>query len=233
MKLAIMQPYFFPYVGYFQLINSVDEFVVYDNIQYTKKGWINRNRILVNQKDDYITIPLKKDSEFLNVQDRFISETWPLDRKKMLNRVLESYRKAPYFEETFTMFEKCLMVEDNNLFNFILHSLKETLNFLSISTKITVSSSILIDHQLKSEDKVIAICQAQNAKTYINPIGGIELYNKDRFESNGIKLQFQKSNSISYLQYKNEFVPWLSILDVMMFNSKTDIQIFLNNYQLI
>jgi hypothetical protein len=233
MKIGIMQPYFFPYIGYFQLINSVDEFVVYDNIQFTKKGWINRNRILVNHKDDYITIPLKKDSEFLNVQERFISETWPLDRKKMLNRVLESYRKAPYFEQAYALFESCLNCDENNIFNFIHNSLHETLNYLSINTKVVVSSSIEIDHKLKSENKVLAICKKQNATTYINPIGGIDLYSKEKFKSSGINLQFQKSNFIEYKQFNNEFVPWLSILDVIMFNSKNDIQIFLKDYQLI
>ena len=228
-----MQPYFFPYIGYFQLIKSVDEFVIYDNIQFTKKGWINRNRILVNHKDDYISLPLKKDSDYLNINQRFLSDTWSVDRKKFLNRIVESYRKAPHFESAFSLFEKCLMVDESNLFNFIYYSLKETLQFLSISTKITVSSTIEIDNSLKSEDKVLAICKAQNANTYINPIGGIELYSKERFERNGINLQFQKSNPINYLQYKNEFVPWLSILDVLMFNTKEEVKIFLNDYQLL
>lgn len=233
MKIAIMQPYFFPYIGYFQLINSVEEFVIYDNIQFTKKGWINRNRILVNQNEDYISLPLKKDSDYLNVNQRFLSDTWSVDRKKMLNKIVESYRKAPQFEPTYSLFEKCLMIDETNLFDFLHHSLKETLQYLSISSKITVSSTIEIDHQLKSEEKVLAICKAQNTSTYINPSGGIELYSKERFEQNGIKLQFQKSNPINYLQYKNEFVPWLSILDVLMFNTKEEVKIFLNDYQFI
>lgn len=228
-----MQPYFFPYIGYFQLINAVDEFVIYDNIQFTKKGWINRNRILVNQNEDYISLPLKKDSDYLNVNQRFLSDTWPIDSKKILNRTVESYRKAPQFEQVYTLFEKCLKVEEQNLFNFVQNSLIETLNYLSINTKIVESSSIDIDHQLKSEEKVLAICKAKNASTYINPSGGIELYSKERFERNGIKLQFQKSNPIDYLQFKNEFVPWLSILDVLMFNSKEEVKSFLNNYQFI
>jgi hypothetical protein len=233
MKVAIMQPYFFPYIGYFQLINSVDEFVIYDNIQFTKKGWINRNRILVNQKDDFISLPLKKDSDYLNVNQRFLSDTWSVDRKKMLNKIVESYRKAPQFESAYPLFEKCLMIEESNLFGFIHHSLKETLQYLSISTKIKVSSTINIDHQLKSEEKVLAICKAQNASTYINSSGGIELYSKERFEQNGIRLQFQNSNPINYIQYKNEFVPWLSILDVLMFNTKDEIKSFLSDYQFI
>lgn len=232
-KIAIMQPYFFPYIGYFQLINSVDEFVIYDNIQFTKKGWINRNRILVNGKDDYISLPVKKDSDYLNVNQRFLSDTWLVDRKKMLNRVTESYRKAPHFDQIYPLFEKCLNLEEMNLFVFLYSSLKEVLSFIEVPTKIIVSSSIDIDHDLKSEQKVLAICKAQNATTYINPIGGIELYSKERFGLNEITLQFQKSNPINYTQLKNEFVPWLSILDVLMFNSKESVRSFLNDYQLL
>ncbi len=227
-----MQPYFFPYIGYFQLINAVDEFIIYDNIQFTKKGWINRNRILVNYKDEYITLPLKKDSDFLNVNERYLSDSWLVDRKKILNRIVDSYRKAPQFGHVFPLVEKCLSFEEYNLFDFIHNTLQETISFLSISTKITVSSTIDIDHDLKSEEKVLAICKAQRATTYINPIGGVSLYSKERFEQNAIKLQFQKSNPINYLQYRNDFVPWLSIVDVLMFNSKNDVLKYLDSYSL-
>ncbi len=228
-----MQPYFFPYIGYFQLINAVDEFVIYDNIKFTKKGWINRNRILVNNAEEYMTIPLKKGSDFLHVNQRFLSDSWVDDRKKLMNKIIESYRKAPQFEEVYPLFESCLNKDDDNLFAFIYCSLKEILSYLSINTKIVVSSFLQIDHSLKAEDKVIAICNALNASTYINPIGGIELYSKERFNSNGIELHFQKSNQIVYSQFQNEFIPWLSILDVLMFNTKIEIKEYLNEYQLL
>jgi hypothetical protein len=233
MKIAIMQPYFFPYIGYFQLINSVDTFVIYDNIKFTKKGWINRNRILVNNNEDFMTLPLRRGSDFLNVNERYLSETWDIDRKKILNRIFESYKKAPQFENIYPLFESCLNKEEANLFAFIYNSLNQILTYLSITTKIIISSSIQIDHNLKSEDKVIAICEALKASIYINPIGGVELYSKERFNLNGIKLQFQKSNTISYEQYNNEFIPWLSILDVLMFNTRVDVKTFLNEYQLV
>ena len=228
-----MQPYFFPYIGYFQLVNAVDEFVIYDNIQFTKKGWINRNRILVNHKDDYISLPLKKDSDYLNINQRLLADTWNVDRKKMLNRIVESYRKSPQFDQVYVLLENCLNADDSNLFDFILNSLKQILAYLSISSKIVISSSIDIDHDLKSEEKVLAICKAQKAEEYINPIGGLELYSKERFELNGIKLQFQKSKPINYSQYKDEFVPWLSIVDVLMFNTKDEVSFFLREYNLV
>lgn len=229
MNIAIMQPYLFPYIGYFQLMNAVDEFIIYDNIQFTKKGWINRNRILVNGSDAYITLPLKKDSDYLNIKDRYLSDDWILESKKMLNRITESYRKAPYFESVFPLIEKSLLFEDKQLFNFIFNSLNLTKDFLDIKTSFVTSSTIPIDHHLKSTEKVIALCKHQNAKTYINPIGGIELYNKEEFKKEGLELKFIKANNIIYPQFKNDFIPYLSIIDIMMFNSKEEIKNHLNN----
>ena len=229
MNIAIMQPYLFPYIGYFQLMNAVDEFIVYDNIQFTKKGWINRNRILVNGADAYITLPLKKDSDYLDIKDRYLSDDWNTESKKMLNRITESYRKAPYFESVFPLIEKSLLFGDKQLFNFIFNSLNLTKDFLEIKTSFVISSTIPIDHHLKSTEKVIALCKHQNATTYINPIGGVELYSKEEFKNEGLELKFIKANNIIYPQFKNEFIPYLSIIDIMMFNSKEDIKNHLNN----
>jgi hypothetical protein len=231
--IAIMQPYFFPYIGYFQLINAVDEFVIYDDIKFTKKGWINRNRILVNGKDEYITLTLKKDSDFLNVNERFLSETWVNDRKKMLNKIHECYRKAPYYKDCIGMIENCILFEDENLFSFIFNSVKQIVGYLDITTKIIVSSTLNIDSQYKNADKVLEICKKMGANNYINPIGGIELYSKAFFYENEININFQKSNPIEYIQFNNAFVPWLSIMDVLMFNNKERIKLYLKEFVLL
>jgi len=233
MKLAIMQPYFFPYIGYFQLINSVDEFILYDNIEYTKKGWINRNRILCEGKERLITLPLKKNSDYLKVVERELSESWVKDKNKMLNVIKSSYNKSPYFSETSDLIFQCLNNSENNLFKFIYNSIISINGYLDIKTRIIVSSSINVDHTLKSQDKVLSLCKAQNADVYINSIGGVELYDKGIFKQNGIELKFIKSNPIQYKQFNNEFVPWLSIIDVLMFNSKDEIKKYINNYKLI
>ena len=230
MKVAIMQPYFFPYIGYFQLINAVDEFVVYDNIQFTKKGWINRNRILVNGKEEYFSLPLKKDSDFLNICERYLADSWPEERKKMLNRIKESYRKAPHFERVFTVIESALLFEKKNLFEFIFNTILVIKDYLKIKTPLIISSSLLIDHSSKSENKVLEISKARKSTTYLNPIGGLELYSRKNFENEGIKLVFHKSNEIIYKQYDNGFIPFLSIIDVMMFNSIEKIQPFLESF---
>lgn len=229
MKLAIMQPYFFPYIGYFQLINSVDEFVIYDNIQFTKRGWINRNRILVNGKESYISLPLKKDSDYLDVRERYLAQSWSLDRKKMLNRITESYRKAPSFTLAFPVIEKALSFEEDNLFKFIFNTVTLINEYLEIGTKLLISSTLDIDHTLKAEEKVLEICKATKANVYINSIGGLELYNRDNFKKEDIDLHFLKTSDVVYTQFKNDFVPFLSIIDVMMFNSKDRIKHFLNS----
>lgn len=222
-----------PYIGYFQLIKSVDEFIIYDNIQYTKKGWINRNRILVNGKDQIITLPIKKDSDYLNVVERELSESWIKDKNKITNIIKSSYTKSPYFKESSELIFECLNNPEKNLFRFIYDSIILINSYLDIKTSIIISSSIETNHTLKSQDKVLSLCKAQNADVYINSIGGVDLYDKTIFKQNGIKLNFIKSNPINYKQFNNEFIPWLSIIDVLMFNSKEQIQKYLSNYKLI
>lgn len=232
MKVAIMQAYIFPYIGYFQLMNAVDEFVIYDNIEFSKKGWVNRNRILVNGTDSYITFPLKKDSDYLDIKDRYLAEIWVSERKRILNRISESYRKSPNFNSAYPVIERAILSDENNLFTFILNSLNLIKEYLEIETPFVVSSTIPINHDLKAENKVIAICKARKADTYINPIGGVELYSGDNFKKEGVNLRFLKSKDIGYPQFNDDFVPFLSIIDVMMFNSKEETIKMLEMYDL-
>jgi hypothetical protein len=229
-----MQPYFLPYIGYFQLINAVDEFVIYDNIEFTKKGWINRNRILVNGRDAYITLPLKQDSDYLDVRERFLADSWPLEKKTILNKIAGAYRKAPYFEFVYPLIEKIVLFNGNNLFQFIYNSISLVNEYLQIHTPVLVSSTILIDHELQAEKKVVALCKARYAAEYVNPIGGLNLYHKDEFQREGLSLQFLKSDDLVYKQFDHDFVPWLSIVDVMMFNSQDEIMQYLtSSYRLV
>lgn len=216
MRLAIMQPYFFPYIGYFQLIAAVDQFIVYDNIKYTKKGWINRNQILQNGKAMTFTLPLKSDSDYLNVCERQLAVDF--SRDKLLNQFKAAYRRAPYFAKTFPLVEEIVRYQDANLFRYLYNSIVTICRHLGITTKITISSDIAIDHDLKSQDKVLALCEATGASTYVNAIGGFELYSKETFRESGIELNFIKSKPFEYPQLVEPFIPWLSIIDVMMFN---------------
>jgi len=230
MKVAIMQPYFFPYIGYWQLIAAVDKFVIYDNIKYTKKGWINRNKILTNDKAKTFTLPIQKDSDFLDVNQRYISDSW--DKHKMLNLIKASYSRAPQYKKIVSLIEKCLFIENKNLFEFLYINLINVLDFLEIKTDIVISSTLNIDNNLKSKDRVIATCKKLNATQYINPQGGINLYNKLEFEKNRIDLKFLFSDQIVYKQYSDRFLPWLSIIDMLMFNDITTIKKFLQQFTL-
>ena len=211
-----MQPYFFPYIGYFHLIAAVDQFIVYDNIKYTKKGWINRNRMLQNGKDVMFSLPLKSDSDSLDVCERELAADF--NRDKLLNQFTGAYRYAPYFVQVFPLVEQIVRYQDTNLFRFLLHSIVRTCEHVGISTEIRKSSGIAIDHDLKNQDKVLALCEAVGASTYVNAIGGMELYSKETFREKGIELKFIKSKPFEYPQFNDEFVPWLSTIDVMMFN---------------
>jgi len=232
MKLGIMQPYFMPYIGYFQLIAAVDVFIVYDNIKYTKKGWINRNRMLVNGADAIFSLPLKKDSDELDVVKRELSSEF--NREKLLSQFKGAYTKAPYFSEAFPLLENIIRFKNGNLFTYIHHSINEICRHLKIETQIIISSDLLINHELKAQDKVIALCEVMKADTYINTIGGTELYDRNQFLSHGVELQFIKMKSFEYSQFDTPFVPWLSIIDVLMFNPIEVVQECINsNYELI
>jgi hypothetical protein len=232
MKIAIMQPYFLPYIGYYQLIGAVDLFIVYDNIKYTKKGWINRNRMLVNGKDALFSLPLKKDSDALDIRDREVAVDF--DRARLLNQWRGAYGAAPFFEGTFPLLEEIVGFQDHNLFRYLLNSLRMTCAHLGLKTAFKTSSEISIDHSLKFQDKVLALCQATGARTYINAIGGLELYDSDVFAARGIEFRALRTRPFPYEQLGQAHVPYLSIVDLLMFNPVSKLHdIIAENYDLV
>lgn len=232
MKLAIMQPYIFPYIGYFQLIKAVDKFVIYDDVNFINRGWINRNRILVNGKDSLFTIPLKEASQnkLINEIEVNWDDAW---KSKWVKTLEQSYKKAPYFQQVRPIIEQTLEQEKTIFSEIIVENLKLINAYLDITTEIISSSSIYQNTELKAQTRIVDICVQEKANHYINPIGGIELYQKEVFEEQGMKLNFIKSKPVQYPQLKNDFVPWLSIIDVLMFNSVEQIQTFLDSYELV
>lgn len=232
LKIGIMQPYFFPYIGYWQLINAVDIFVLYDDVNYIKSGWINRNNILLNGEAHKISLSLNQASSY-----KKINEITALDdeikKKKMLNCINATYSHALYFKQVFPMIEDIINFENPNLALLLENQIRQISNYLNINTKIISSSSIKKDNSLKGQDRVIEICKKNNAQQYINSIGGFDLYNKEDFAKNNLNLSFIKPKNIIYKQFNNEFVPWLSIIDVMMFNSPEKIKEMLDDYELL
>ncbi len=233
MKIAIMQPYFCAYIGYYQLINSVDKFVICDNLQYTKRGWFNRNRILDNGTGSIFTIPIKKDSSYLNVNHRYLAENSIKARMKTLSQIQSFYKKAPFFSQNYHIVRRLFIQENNNLFDFIYFSVVELCSYLGIKTQIILNSSLDIDHNIKPpQNIVIETCKFLKTDMYINSIGGKELYNKEYFKKEGIDLRFIKSKKIKYAQFNHKFVSWLSVIDVLMFNDIEQIKSYLNEYEL-
>ena len=234
MKLAIMQPYVFPYIGYFQLIHAVDKFIFYDDVSFIKKGWINRNNILINDAAFLFSIPCKNISQnkLINEVDLFFDTN---EKERFLRRIELAYKKADEFDNFFPVLE-----------NFILNDSSAKISELAINSVIVVSKYLKLDVQfeyssrihadsriLEKEKRIQHIVNKEGADIYINPIGGKELYSKEDFESKGLKLQFIESENIKYKQYSTSFVPWLSIIDVLMFNDIKESNEFIRQYKLI
>lgn len=229
-----MQPYVFPYIGYFQLIKSVDVFVFYDDVNYIKQGWINRNKILVSGKELLYTIPLKDASSFNTIRETEVNvHLFVKWRAKFLRTLEQSYKKAPYFEEVYKLIVNILDNDFTLIADLANESIIKISAYLGIITKFLCSSSDYPDTKsLDRESRLIEIIKRNNAVCYINPIGGQELYTKEFFLKKGIELSFIKSKQINYKQFNNEFIPWLSIVDVMMFNSPEEVNSMLDQYEL-
>ncbi len=230
--LGIMQPYVFPYIGYFQLINAVDKFVVYDDVAFINKGWINRNNILVGGKASMFTIPLVGAS-----QNRLIREieidNLTIWSKKFLKTIEQSYKKAPFYQEGIAILEQVFKCPSNNIAELATTSLKETCKYLKINTEIVESSSVYNNQNLKAQARILDICLQEEATRYINPIGGIAIYDKQLFADNNILLNFIKSKPVIYKQFGQGFVPWLSMIDVLMFCSVDEIHAHLIKFELV
>ena len=232
MKLGIMQPYFFPYIGYWQLMNAVDTYIIYDDVNYIKGGWINRNRVLINGKPKYINLILEGASPNMLIRDVRVRND-SITQRKLLNTLKMNYAKAPYFHEAYPLIESIILFETKSAVEYLEHQIRCIANYLKIDADIILSSRIEKDDLLKGEAKVISICKSMHADTYINAIGGRGLYSFDTFHKNGIELNFLETTDIIYKQYSNEFVPNLSIIDVMMFNSVDKIRKLLHYCRII
>jgi|SRR5690606_3184039 len=234
MKIAVMQPYIFPYIGYFQMVNAVDKFVFYDDVNYIKQGWINRNRILGSNKDYLFTVPLKNASSFSLISETLINEVlfekWKL---KFLQTIQQSYKKAPHFERVFDMLKTFFNSNYVSISEMAIESVKLVSEYLGLDTEFVLSSETYQNKELERQERLIDICKTENANHYINALGGQELYKKEDFLKEGIQLDFIKTQQIEYKQFNNEFMPWLSIIDVLMFNSKEEIAEMLNKYELV
>ena len=233
MTAAVMQPYLFPYIGYFQMINAVDVFVFYDDVNFIKGGWINRNRMLINGSEKLFTVPLKDASSFKLIREIEVNTELPA-YSKLLTTIGQSYKKAPFFPDVFPMIEKVFRSQNSTIADLAMLSIQAVNDYLGITTVLKRSSvDFAQTKDLQRAERLIAICKQAGAEKYINAVGGQELYAKEYFATKGIDLKFIKSEPIDYKQFDNDFVPWLSIIDVLMFNSVEEIHKLLNKFEIL
>lgn len=226
-NIAVMQPYFFPYIGYFYLINSVDLFVSFDDVNFIKKGWINRNRILLNNSDHKICLSIQKMSQNKKINESFISE--PQEEKKILLRlIIEAYKKAPYFDENIEKIKALILLKEDNIAVYNTQNLQSLSEYLDIKTKFIYSSQVPQDINAIREYKILNILQNFGATTYINASGGVDLYDRSFFSKYNIDLKFVSTCPAIYKQGKNKFIENLSIIDVLMYAGKSKLIEFLN-----
>ena len=232
MKIAIMQPYLFPYLGYFQLIHAVDTFVFYDDVNFIKRGWINRNQILIDNKAALFTVPLKKASQnnLINEIDMAIDEKW---LSQFFKTIEQNYKNAPYFDDTFLILKKVFGKKQTKISSLAIDSVFQISKYLQLNTKFEVSSiaySNSID--LIKAERLIAICKEKGYDHYVNPSGGKELYQKNTFDKENIILSFIDNELLPYTQFGNKFVNGLSIIDVLMFNTLEETKKLMSQYSL-
>ena len=217
--IAMMQPYWFPYLGYFQLIQAADVFVIGDDLQYINRGWVNRNRILANGEPWLFSLPLKKGHHELPINQRELSDTVAQDNAKLLRTLSLHYGRAPYRDQVMPLLERLLQHPEPNLALYLEHSLRELCAHLGITTPIVRGSEQAIGAVEDKQDRVVKLVRHLGGNRYLNPIGGLELYEDKYFQDHGLELRFHRMDDLSYPQFKKPFVPNLSIIDVLMFNT--------------
>lgn len=232
-SVGIVQPYLFPYIGYFQLISAVDTFIFYDDVHFITRGWINRNRILINGLSKYFTVPCRNAS-----QNRLIYEVeHAMDEKergRLLRKIRFSYSNSPNFDRVYPIIKTVINKNTEYISDLAITSVKETMEYVGIQTETKISSEHYSNRNLDRADRLIDICHQEGATRYINPIGGREIYDKSYFEEQDIDLRFLKPRITEYDQNIESFVPWLSIIDILMFNSAEKVRNqFLNHYELV
>lgn len=232
--LGIMQPYCFPYIGYLQLVNRVDTFVFLDDVNFIKKGWIHRNQIAQNGQAVLFSIPLKEASQNRLIHEIEVDSSFPTWREKFFKTLDQSYKKAPHYGAVLPWVKDVLYRSDlPKIGELAFGSIEATCRYLDIQTKLVPSSQVYGQHEAKGQERILAICQAEYATHYINPIGGQELYDAQAFLQHGIELSFLKSRLTPYPQGKEPFIPWLSILDVLFWNDPFQVRTLLDSYDLV
>jgi len=233
MTLAIMQPYLFPYIGYFQLMHAADTFLLLDDVAWINRGWINRNRILVQGQPQYLSFPVAGASQNKTIRELELvtPDGWKSNIEKTL---IMAYKKAPQFEVFFPVLRSILYADIRNLSAYIFHSLHTLCQYMQLSVALLPGTGGYANAALKGQDRILDLCRQENASVYVNPPGGASLYEAGRFRHEGVQLLFLQPTLAPYQQRGvSEFVPALSIIDVLMNCEPAQVQQQLTQYQLV
>jgi hypothetical protein len=227
-----MQPYFFPYVGYFSLFDAVDTFVIYDDVNYIKKGWVNRNNFFSLAGPQRFTLPISKASQNTKICDLRLQ---PLEESKIqfFKKLAHAYGKAPYYSAVMALLTDIFDCNSAMLGDFLVNALARVNTYLDITVDIIRSSQCQLGAGLSGEERIIHIAKSLHAEKYITAIGGMHLYSDSAFQEHGMTLQFLKHKGTDYQQFSDIHTPYLSIIDVLMFNSPDDAMRIVKNYELI
>lgn len=214
MNLVIMQPYLFPYLGYVQLMHVAETFVIYDDAQFMKGGWINRNRILGVGGPQFVTLNLSGASANKAINEVAIGS----NLQKLRKTIEQTYAKAPYADQGLTYIDACFECSDQNLAGFVGNSLQLLAQRLGLTPQFMWSSELKRNRDLAAEDAVLEMCKLLSATHYINAEGGQDLYHAERFAAQNCRLSFLQHVPTDYPQIKNKgaFEPRLSVIDAIM-----------------
>ncbi len=231
-RLAVMQPYLFPYIGYFHLMHAVDRFIVLDDVAYIKRGWINRNRILIDGQPARFTLPVRDASQNrpIRAHERADDERW---RARFLRTLESSYHRAPHFVPAFELVTTVLDDPERHLSPWLATSLQRICSYLSLPVKIVPTSSVYGNAGLGKQDRMIDFCRREDATQLVNASGGMPLYAVEDFGAAAIDLRFVRPLFTPYPNARGTFVPALSILDVLMHNHPDEVRERLLTYDLV
>ena len=229
MKIAIMQPYFFPYLGYFQLADKVDEFVFLDDVNYFKKGFISRNAILQNGSHFAFSVSISKAS-----QNKKINElSYTGEFEKLFALLRHNYGRCTFFQQVMPIVESVCKSANQNVALKNAASISSVFQYLEDTKVFKTASQLNLDPGLRGADRLISVCKELGASTYVNAIGGVGLYKPQVFEEHGIELQFLKPQLQAYSQECEGFVPGLSVIDAMMRLDQRELRMHLKAGELI
>jgi len=231
-SIAIMQPYFLPYLGYFQLLSACDTFIFLDDVNYIKRGYINRNRILINNDEYLFTLPVEKSSQYKKINQLQLHQP-EIYIRKISKQIRFAYKQAPFYKEVYPFFDDILKPFSDLLCDFVSGTVMDVAAELGICCEFKHASSYYLDGNIDKDMRIYNLCKRQKGQCYINPIGGVDLYCPQKFSDLGLDLYFLKMNQIQYPQFNKSFIANLSIIDVLMFNGWKKCRKLLRDYQLI